>query len=95
MEGDNNPPSVSLSAAQKLMLNEGFSYSSHKKDTFYDGHERPDVVDDCQTRFLPQLKEFESQLVRYDLQDTDKEILPPDTNGLFVKPCLVLCTHVR
>jgi hypothetical protein len=37
---------VSLRTARRLLQREGFAYTEHKKGLYYDGHERPDVVDD-------------------------------------------------
>ncbi|KAJ7787651.1 hypothetical protein B0H14DRAFT_3505217 [Mycena olivaceomarginata] len=39
---------VSLRPARRLLQREGFLYTEHKKGLYYDGHERPDVVDDRQ-----------------------------------------------
>jgi hypothetical protein len=36
---------VSIETACHIMHEEGFRYTEHKKGVFYDGHERPDVVE--------------------------------------------------
>ncbi|KAF8626788.1 hypothetical protein AX14_011422, partial [Amanita brunnescens Koide BX004] len=36
---------VSLQTARRFLYREGFRYTEHKKSLYYDGHERPDVVD--------------------------------------------------
>ncbi|KIJ26076.1 hypothetical protein M422DRAFT_192655 [Sphaerobolus stellatus SS14] len=35
---------ISLSTACHWLIKEGFQYTAHKKTLYYDGHERPDVV---------------------------------------------------
>ncbi|KAJ3835508.1 hypothetical protein F5878DRAFT_727458 [Lentinula raphanica] len=44
---------LSLSSMRRLMTHEGFTYTAHKKGLYFDGHERPDVVQDRQEWFLP------------------------------------------
>lgn len=44
---------ISLSTARSWLHREGFRYTEHKKALYYDGHERPDVVDYRQNVFLP------------------------------------------
>ena len=36
---------ISLETACRFMHKHGFRYTEHKKALYYDGHERPDVVD--------------------------------------------------
>ncbi|KAJ6465381.1 hypothetical protein C8R45DRAFT_939583 [Mycena sanguinolenta] len=52
----------------------GFAYTEHKKGLYYDGHERPDVVDDCQNRFLPAMAGHHVRLVEYKDSDVDTEL---------------------
>lgn len=82
----------SLSTMCRLLLQEGFKYTEHKKAIYYDGHERPDVVEDRQTRFIPGLLSLKSRLVQYAVEDTNKESQesPPDN---YVERRLVLCAH--
>lgn len=47
---------VSLQTAHRFLYREGFQYTEHKKSLYYDGHERPDVIDYCQKVFLPAMK---------------------------------------
>lgn len=44
---------LSLSSMRRLLLREGFTFTEHKKALYFDGHERPDVVEDRQNRFIP------------------------------------------
>ncbi|KAJ6459093.1 hypothetical protein C8R45DRAFT_942516 [Mycena sanguinolenta] len=44
---------ISLSTARRWLPKEGFSYTGHKKDVYFDGHDHPDVVAYCQKDFLP------------------------------------------
>lgn len=42
---------IRLRTTRRWLHELGFEYKEVKKDVFIDGHERPDVVEDCQ-RFL-------------------------------------------
>ncbi|KAM6496657.1 hypothetical protein JOM56_007130 [Amanita muscaria] len=44
---------VSLETARRWLHHEGFRFMEHKKGLYFDGHERPDVVDYRQNKFLP------------------------------------------
>jgi hypothetical protein len=46
---------ISLSTVRRWLLKEEFLYTGHKKDVYFDGHDRPDVVTYCQKEFLPQM----------------------------------------
>ncbi len=37
---------ISYSACRKIMQEEGFKFTEHKKAVYYNGHEQPDVVED-------------------------------------------------
>lgn len=65
---------ISLRTAQRWLRKEGFRYTAHKKALYYDGHERKDVVDDRQDRFLPSMEALKSRLVQYEQGDVTKEI---------------------
>ena len=56
---------VSLQTARRFLYREGFRYTEHKKSLYYDGHERPDVVDYRQKVFLPAMKKHRERLVEY------------------------------
>ncbi|KAJ3847597.1 hypothetical protein EV368DRAFT_87552 [Lentinula lateritia] len=72
---------LSLSSMRQLMLREGFVFIEHKKAVYFDGHERPDVVQDRQTRFIPQANIFHHQFVRYDTKDVTKEMVTQAHDG--------------
>jgi len=40
---------ISLATARRLLRQEGFQFQEYKKSLYYDGHERPDVVEDRQS----------------------------------------------
>lgn len=44
---------ISLQTARRWLHREGFQYIEHKKSLYYDGHDRPDVVEYRQHHFLP------------------------------------------
>jgi hypothetical protein len=71
---------ISLSTARRWLHYEGFRYMSHKKGLYFDGHDRPDVVEYHQNVFLPAMKEFEHRLVRYTIGDVEKELFVPPRN---------------
>jgi len=73
---------ISLSTARRWLQREGFKYTLHKKAIYYDGHDRADVVKDCQERFLPTMEEYRQQLVEYKMEDTTEEILKPLPSGV-------------
>ena len=51
---------ISLATAQRWLHREGFRYTSYKKGLYFDGHDRPDVVQYRQDIFLPRMKEYEA-----------------------------------
>jgi hypothetical protein len=79
---------VSLKAAWKFLHKEGFHYVEHKKGLYYDGHERPDVVDYRQKEFLPQIEAFRRRLVEYQPGNEKEEVIKTPDN--FVERHLVL-----
>ena len=82
---------ISLVTAHQWLHREGFKFTTHKKGVYFDGHDRPDVVDYRQNVFLPQMEEYSCRLVRYSVEDPDNENLSVNDN--FVKHRLVLCAH--
>ena len=50
---------ISLATAHHWLHSEGFKYTTHKKGLYFDGHDRPDVVEYQQNVFLPEMKMFE------------------------------------
>ena len=51
--------SVSLNTAHKWMIYLGYEYSETKKMYYTDGHERADVIEDRDFRFLERYFEYE------------------------------------
>ena len=82
---------ISLRTACRFLHEEGFRYTEHKKALYFDGHERPSVVDDRQNRFLPSMTEHSIRKVEYMVGDVEKEVVKIPTN--FVERQLVLCAH--
>ncbi|KAG2157051.1 hypothetical protein DEU56DRAFT_750251 [Suillus clintonianus] len=64
---------ISLSTARCWLHREGFQYMSHKKGLYFDGHDRPDIVEYRQNVFLPAMKEFEHCLIQYTIGDVEKD----------------------
>ncbi|KAJ7321244.1 hypothetical protein DFH08DRAFT_970114 [Mycena albidolilacea] len=83
---------VSLRTARRLLQREGFLYTEHKKGLYYDGHERPDVVDDRQNRFLPAMAGHRYRLVEYKVGNVEVE-LDKMYDGKYVLRRLVLAPH--
>ena len=79
---------ISLETARQWLHKEGFKYIHHKKGLYFDGHDRPDVVEYHQEHFLPAMKSFESRLVCYVVGDVDRELIIPHEN--YVECRLVL-----
>ncbi|CAK5284579.1 unnamed protein product, partial [Mycena citricolor] len=46
---------ISLTTARTWLHQEGFKYTNHKKGLYFDGHDRPDVVEYRQKQFLPKM----------------------------------------
>ncbi|KAF8147998.1 hypothetical protein B0H34DRAFT_758877 [Crassisporium funariophilum] len=79
---------VSIETARHFLRKEGFRYVEHKKGLYYDGHERPDVVEYRQNVFLPQMKAYRSRLVEYQPDNLTEEVIKIPDN--YVEPRLVL-----
>lgn len=76
---------ISLSTVRCWMHGQGFHYQQYKKALYFDGHERPDVVDYQQNVFLPAMAEHCHHLVEYVVGNVDKEIvkdIPPGVRKL-------------
>lgn len=65
---------VSLSTAHCWLQKEGFQYIGYKKGLYFDGHDPPDVIKDCQDIFLPMIKEYFPCLVHYQAGDVEKDV---------------------
>jgi hypothetical protein len=84
---------VSLSTTRRWLHREGFRFLPHKKGLYFDGHDRPDVVEYRQNYFLPKMKEYEERLVRFDPADVSKELVVDSEQKNFVERRLVHCAH--
>ncbi|KAH9037972.1 hypothetical protein EDB83DRAFT_2524536 [Lactarius deliciosus] len=54
---------ISLSTIHRMMIEDGFAFTIHKKAIFYDGHKRPDVLNDRQNRFIPEILALRPRIV--------------------------------
>lgn len=79
---------ILLATARRWLHAEGFKYTTHKKGLYFDGHDRPDVVEYCQNVFLPSMKAYKPRLVRYEVGNVEKEMIIPRMN--YVERRLVL-----
>jgi hypothetical protein len=82
---------ISLNTARRWLLKEGFSYTGHKKDVYFDGHDRPDIVAYRQKEFLPQMAMYARRMVHYVIGDVEKELETVPDN--YVERRLVLCAQ--
>lgn len=82
---------ISLSTARQWMHKEGFWYISYAKGLYYDGHDRPDVVEYRQKYFLPMMQKHKERLVKYIVGDVDKEVIVTPQN--YIERHLVLAPH--
>jgi predicted transcriptional regulator len=80
---------ISLSTARRWLHDEGFSYISHKKALYYDGHERPDVVDYRQQDFLPKMAEYLPRMVDYKIGNVGE----PEKQDNYVERGIVAVWH--
>ena len=64
---------ISLSTAHCWLHLEGFQYTTHKKGLYFDGDDRPDVIEYCQNVFLPAIKAYKPHLVQYTVSGVDNE----------------------
>jgi transposase len=72
---------ISLETARRFLHAEGFRYVEHKKAVYYDGHERPDVVEYRQDTFIPLFDSYRKRIIEYDQKDPTKEI-PKDLGNI-------------
>ena len=79
---------ISTSTAWRWLHSKGFRYISHKKGLYFDGHDRPDVIEYRQNCFLPTMKEYEPRLVQFTVNDVEKELDTKPWN--FVEKRIVL-----
>jgi hypothetical protein len=82
---------VSIRTARRWLHREGFRFTEHRKGLYFDGHERPDVVEYRQRVFIPQIKEHRRRIVEYVVGDVAREVVKPVEN--FVERRLVLVSH--
>lgn len=80
--------------AQRWLHELGFEYKEVKKDVFIDGHERPDVVEDCQ-KFLQKMKDLEPYLVEFESNGVIKpKVYPVDcVVGDYKRQPVIVITH--
>ena len=71
---------VSLCTTHRWLHREGFKYTEHKKSLYFDGHERPDVVEYRQNVFLPIMAQHQRRMVEYVVGDVEKEVLMKPLN---------------
>ena len=62
----------------------------HKKALYYDGHERPDVVEYRQKVFLPTMEKYPERPVEFKVGQVEAEVIKPRN---YVERLLVLCAH--
>ncbi|CAJ0634187.1 12700_t:CDS:1, partial [Entrophospora sp. SA101] len=53
----------------------GWEYKSHQKDVYFDGHERPDVIE-YRMKFLDQMKLFEKFMPIFEGEEMENIIWP-------------------
>ncbi|KAJ3884122.1 hypothetical protein GG344DRAFT_60786 [Lentinula edodes] len=71
---------IGKTTAHAIIREEGFKYTEHKKALYYDGHERPDVVQYRQDEFIPKFYEYLPRLVEYVVGNVNvlkEKVLPP------------------
>jgi hypothetical protein len=82
---------VTLETARQFLHKEGFRFTEHKKSLYYDGHERPDVVEYRQNVFLPAMEKHREQLVEYTVGNVEAELVKKPAN--YVERRLVMVPH--
>jgi hypothetical protein len=65
---------ISVKQCQKWLARQGFKYTEHKKSLYFDGHERPDVVDDRQQCFIPDMDLHKRRLMGYVVGDVSNMV---------------------
>ena len=79
---------ITVETARQFLREEGFRYVEHKKGLYYDGHERPDVVEYRQKVFIPQIDAYRKRMVEYRPDNLEEEMIKAMDN--YVEPRLVL-----
>ena len=79
---------VSLEMAWRWLHHEGFRFTEHKKELYFDGHEHSNVVDYQQNKFLPAVTAIQHQLIEFEVGNVEKEAVKPNAN--YVERQLVL-----
>lgn len=82
---------VSIRTARHWLHCEGFRFTKHRKVLYFDGHERPDVVEYHQNVFIPQIKQYHPQVIEYVVGDVGKEKEKVVEN--YINHHLVLVSH--
>ena len=80
---------ISINTARRWLQSEGFRYTTFKKGLYFDGHDRPDVVNYRQESFLPEMEKYSERLVRYSPENPKIQLPLPNPD---VRP-LVLVAH--
>lgn len=93
-EGIQTPIEIKSRTARKWLHKLSFEYKDIKKNVFVDGHERPDMVEDCQ-KFLRIMKDLEPYLIEFEEDGFMKTKNYPDdcaVGGNIHRPVIVI-TH--
>lgn len=64
----------SLETCRVILHDLGLQYIEHQKGLYYDGHERSDVVDYRQNKFLPQMEKLRPWLAEYVVGDVENKV---------------------
>ncbi|KAJ7811753.1 hypothetical protein B0H13DRAFT_2383716 [Mycena leptocephala] len=82
---------ICLTTAWRWLHKAGFQFIAHKKNVYFDGHDRPDVVAYQQNEFLAKMAIHARRLVQYVVGDVEKELIRTPDN--FFERRLVLKTR--
>jgi len=66
---------INKDTARRWLNNMGWEYKSHQKDVYFDGHERPDVIE-YRMKFLDQMKFFEKFMPIFEGEEMENIIWP-------------------
>lgn len=77
LEGVQSPIEIKSRTARNWLHKLGFEYKDVKKDVFVDGHERPNVMENCK-KFLSTMKDLEPYLVKFEEDGSIKTKEYPD-----------------
>lgn len=81
---------ISLRTARRWLHRQGFRYTEHHKALYFDGHERPDVVQYRQDIFLPAMASYRSRIVEYVIGNVEREV---DKAQNYVERRIVVACH--